>query len=109
VVVLAATGLYQAFREVGSFAALTGTPYGKLLLVKTAVFLLVIAVAAGSRTLVSRSRERSTVALRRSVLLELTGVTVVLVLTVLLIGNAPAREAHRPAATGADSRPTRLR
>ena len=109
VVVLAATGLYQAFREVGSFAALTGTPYGKLLLVKTAVFLLVIAVAAGSRTLVSRSRERSTVALRRSVLLELAGVTVVLVLTVLLIGNAPAREPHRPAATGADSRPTRLR
>ena len=109
VVVLAVTGLYQAFREVGSLAALTGTPYGKLLLVKTAVFLLVITVAAGTRTLVSRSRERSTVALRRSVLLELAGVTVVLILTVFLIGNAPAREAAGPAATGAGRQAARPR
>ena len=95
VVVLAATGLYQAFREVGSLTALTGTSYGRLLLVKAAVFLLVIAVAAGSRAQVSRRREQravaqDTAALRRSVLLELVGVTVVLIVTVLLIGNAPA-------------------
>ncbi|MFC1431833.1 copper resistance CopC/CopD family protein [Streptacidiphilus sp. N1-3] len=100
VAVLAATGLYQAFREVGSFAALTGTPYGRLLLVKTAVFLLVIAIAAWSRTLVSRARERSSVALRRSILFELAGVTAVLVVTVLLIGNAPARDARKAQVTG---------
>ncbi len=104
VTVLAATGLYQAFREVGSFAELTDTSYGELLLVKAVVFVLVLAVAAVTRTLVSRSRERSTAALRRSVLLELAGVTVVLVLTVFLIGSAPAREAHSPAATGAGTR-----
>ncbi|QMU71574.1 copper resistance CopC/CopD family protein [Streptacidiphilus sp. P02-A3a] len=104
VAVLAATGLYQAFREVGSFAELTGTSYGRLLLVKAGVFLLVIAVAAVSRSLVAGARERSTAALRRSVLLELAGVTVVLVLTVFLIGSAPAREAHSSTATGSGTR-----
>lgn len=102
VAVLAATGLYQAFREVGSFAALTGTPYGKLLLIKTAVFVLVVAVAAGTRARVARPREQGTAALRRYVLLELAGVTAVLVVTVLLIGNPPARDAQQqPPPTGA--------
>ena len=83
VLLLAATGLYQAFREVGSLGALTGTSYGRLLLLKTAGFLLVLAVAAAARAGVAR--------LRRAVLLELAGVGVLLVVTVLLIGTAPAR------------------
>ena len=106
VAVLAATGLYQAFREVGSLGDLTGTSYGRLLLAKTAVFLLVIAIAARTRAFVSRKQEQGIAALRRSVLLELAGVTVVLVTTVLLIGNAPARDADRPHATGTAVLPT---
>jgi copper transport protein len=80
VTVLAATGLYQAFRELGSPAALTGTPYGRWLLAKTAVLLPVLAVAA-----VTRRRPAL-----GGVLLELAGVSAVLVITVLLIGSAPA-------------------
>ena len=108
VAVLAATGLYQAFREVGSLSDLTGTSYGRLLLVKTAVFILVIAIAARTRTLVSRRQEQRIAALRRSVLLELAGVTIVLITTVLLIGNAPAHDAQRPRATGAAVQPTQV-
>ena len=40
---LVASGTYQAWRQVGTFAALTGTTYGRLLLVK---FLAVGLVAA---------------------------------------------------------------
>ena len=36
VLVLVATGLYQSWRQVGSWSALTGTAYGQLLLVKVA-------------------------------------------------------------------------
>ncbi|WP_181799111.1 copper resistance CopC/CopD family protein [Kitasatospora acidiphila] len=83
---LVVTGLYQAFRELGSPAALTGTPYGRLLLAKAGVLLAVLAVAAVGRSRLSR---RDTLP-SRAVLLELAGATVLLVITVLLIGSAPA-------------------
>ncbi|WP_440581859.1 copper resistance CopC/CopD family protein [Streptomyces flavofungini] len=49
VVVLAATGLYQSWRQVGSWSALTGTRYGQLLLVKIGLVVVLIGVAAVSR------------------------------------------------------------
>ncbi|MCQ6555932.1 copper resistance protein CopC [Streptomyces sp. C10-9-1] len=49
VAVLAATGLYQSWRQVGSWSALTGTRYGQLLLVKLALVALLVAVAWFSR------------------------------------------------------------
>ncbi|WP_158702579.1 copper resistance protein CopC [Kitasatospora sp. MMS16-BH015] len=87
VTTLAVTGLYQAFREVGAPADLADTPYGRLLLLKTALFVLLLAAAAAGA---NRARRRSVDALRRAVLLELLGVTAVLITTVLLIGTAPA-------------------
>ncbi|KUL61321.1 copper resistance CopC/CopD family protein [Streptomyces sp. NRRL S-1521] len=49
VVVLAATGLYQSWRQVGSWSALTGTRYGQLLLVKVGLVVVLVGVAAISR------------------------------------------------------------
>lgn len=49
VVVLAATGIYQSWRQVGSWSALTGTGYGQLLLVKVALVAVLVAVASFSR------------------------------------------------------------
>ncbi|MEV0121771.1 copper resistance protein CopC [Streptomyces sp. NPDC050703] len=49
VVVLAATGLYQSWRQVGSWSALTGTRYGQLLLVKIGLVVVLVGVAAVSR------------------------------------------------------------
>lgn len=95
VCLLAATGLYQAYREVGSISALTGTHYGKLLLTKTGEFVLVLAIAAFTRTRLHRRRADTTSwTLRRSVLLELAGVTGVLIVTVMLISTAPAHGTH---------------
>ncbi|MBC2865827.1 copper resistance CopC/CopD family protein [Streptomyces mexicanus] len=49
VLALVATGTYQAWRQVGSWSALTGTRYGQLLLVKIGLVLVMIALAWFSR------------------------------------------------------------
>ncbi|MGW1247819.1 copper resistance CopC/CopD family protein [Streptomyces sp. NPDC002535] len=49
VAVLAATGLYQSWRQVGSWSALTGTRYGQLLLVKIGLMCVLIGIAWISR------------------------------------------------------------
>ncbi|MEU3052785.1 copper resistance CopC/CopD family protein [Streptomyces griseus] len=49
VVVLAATGIYQSWRQVGSWSALTGTRYGQLLILKVALIGVLLAVAWFSR------------------------------------------------------------
>ncbi|MEU8777390.1 copper resistance protein CopC [Streptomyces sp. NPDC048606] len=49
VLVLVGTGVYQSWRQVGSWTALTTTPYGRTLLVKVAVVALVLGVARYSR------------------------------------------------------------
>ncbi|MER7188524.1 copper resistance CopC/CopD family protein [Streptomyces flaveolus] len=49
VTVLAVTGAYQSWRGLGSWPALTGTTYGRLLLAKLAGVCVLLAVAAVSR------------------------------------------------------------
>ncbi|MFF4246087.1 copper resistance CopC/CopD family protein [Streptomyces sp. NPDC001822] len=54
VVVLAATGIYQSWRQVGSWSALTGTRYGQLLLLKVALVAVLVGVAWISRRWTAR-------------------------------------------------------
>ncbi|MFI1826594.1 copper resistance CopC/CopD family protein [Streptomyces sp. NPDC020412] len=49
VVVLALTGLYQSWRQVGSWSALTGTDYGRLLIAKVVLVAALVAIARASR------------------------------------------------------------
>ncbi|WP_406304089.1 copper resistance protein CopC [Streptomyces sp. NBC_00885] len=49
VIVLAATGIYQSWRQVGSWSALTGTWYGQLLLIKVGLVVVLVSVAWISR------------------------------------------------------------
>ncbi|MFE7093408.1 copper resistance CopC/CopD family protein [Streptomyces erythrochromogenes] len=57
VVVLAVTGVYQAWRQTGSWSALTGTEYGRLLLLKVALVAVLLAVAYVSRKWTARLAE----------------------------------------------------
>ncbi|MFE4449195.1 copper resistance CopC/CopD family protein [Streptomyces sp. NPDC056796] len=57
VLVLTATGLYQSWRQVGSWSALTGTRYGQLLLIKVALVALLVGVAWISRRWTGRLAE----------------------------------------------------
>ncbi|RKN16623.1 hypothetical protein D7147_23005 [Micromonospora musae] len=104
--VIAATGVYLSWRQVGSWAALGATDFGRLLLGKLAVVLAVVALAAGARRFVRR-RGREPLGLdaapaaavrrlRRSVVGEiLLGVAVVSI-TAVLVNTAPARTSYAP-------------
>ncbi|MBD0423443.1 copper resistance protein CopC [Streptomyces sp. TRM S81-3] len=54
VTVLAVTGVYQSWRGLGSWSALTGTTYGRLLLAKLSAVALLLAAAALSRRWTAR-------------------------------------------------------
>ncbi len=54
VVALVVTGLYQSWRQVGSWHALTDTEYGRWLLVKVGLVVLLVGVAGLSRRWTSR-------------------------------------------------------
>ncbi|MCW7986121.1 membrane protein [Streptomyces platensis subsp. clarensis] len=57
VVVLVATGLYQSWRQVGTWQALTDTTYGRLLLVKVALVVVLVGIAWMSRQWTGRLTE----------------------------------------------------
>ncbi|WP_010467905.1 copper resistance CopC/CopD family protein [Streptomyces somaliensis] len=61
VVVLAATGLYQSWRQVGTWTALTGTAYGRLLLVKVGLVVVLLGLGLASRRWTRRLAEAADV------------------------------------------------
>ncbi|MCJ1678745.1 copper resistance protein CopC [Streptomyces sp. APSN-46.1] len=54
VLVLAVTGVYQSWRQVGSWSALIGTSYGQLLLIKVGLVAVLVAIAYLSRKWTTR-------------------------------------------------------
>ncbi|PZG02363.1 copper resistance D family protein [Nonomuraea aridisoli] len=105
---IAATGLYLAWRQVGSWGALGATPFGLLLLGKLAAVLAVLVLAAGARRFVRRrDREPLDAAptaalrrLRRSVTGEVVLGIAVLSITAVLVNTAPARDGYAPPVNG---------
>ncbi|MEU9230948.1 copper resistance CopC/CopD family protein [Streptomyces subrutilus] len=59
VLVLAVTGVYQSWRQLGSWSALTGTSYGQLLLLKVGLVAVLVALAYLSRTWTARLADAS--------------------------------------------------
>ncbi|MEU1198896.1 copper resistance protein CopC [Streptomyces sp. NPDC005813] len=57
VVTLVATGIYQSWRQLGSWSAFTGTRYGQLLLVKIALVAVLVGIAWISRRWTGRLSE----------------------------------------------------
>ncbi|MBZ3907670.1 copper resistance protein CopC/CopD [Streptomyces scabiei] len=60
VLVLTATGIYQSWRQVGTWSALTGTSYGQLLLVKIGLVAVLVGIAWISRRWTSQLAEAPT-------------------------------------------------
>ncbi|MEU8431389.1 copper resistance protein CopC [Streptomyces sp. NPDC029216] len=54
VLVLTVTGVYQSWRQLGSWSALTGTSYGRLLLIKVALVAVLVGIAYLSRKWTAR-------------------------------------------------------
>ncbi|MFF5407128.1 copper resistance CopC/CopD family protein [Streptomyces misionensis] len=59
VLVLVVTGVYQSWRQLGSWSAFTGTRYGQLLLAKIALVALMVGVASASRRWTGRLTDRA--------------------------------------------------
>ncbi|MQS38094.1 copper resistance CopC/CopD family protein [Streptomyces katsurahamanus] len=59
VVVVVATGIYQSWRQIGSWSALTGSEYGKWLLVKVGLVVLMVGLAWFSRAWTARLGQTS--------------------------------------------------
>ncbi|BCJ46795.1 hypothetical protein GCM10010168_36830 [Actinoplanes ianthinogenes] len=91
VIWLALAGSVQAVVQVGTPAALVQTGYGRLLLVKLGVLVLVLAAAAVARRLVRRSASGS--GLRRTVGIEVAATAVILALSAVLVQVDPGRTA----------------
>jgi copper transport protein len=110
--VLAATGTLQAFRQLDSWDALTGSDYGRALLIKLGIIVLLLIAARLSRLTVNRSStpETATAAssrLRRTVGVELVLAAAVFGVTGWLAGASPnpsAAESSGPVSvTGPDT------
>jgi copper transport protein len=124
VMVIVASGVVQAWRQLGSWDALVDTSYGRLLLVKVGFFVLMVAAAAASQSWLRR-RARARMAslalsagpgavqaspsgraplsvLRRSVAAEIALAVAVLAVTAALVNAVPGATAvdDAPAATG---------
>src|SRR6266511_1258346 len=96
VVVVAVTGIWQGLAQVSSRAALTSTDYGRVLALKAAVFLVVLALAALARfRLLPRAGAdagRTPGGLRRLLAVEATSGAVVVLVAALLANTVPAGE-----------------
>lgn len=106
--VILATGLFQGWRQSRSVDAVTDTTYGRLLLIKLALFAGMVGLAALSRSWVRRrtltpaanvgpgaaaASRPSLMQLRRAVGGEALIAIVVLAVTALLVNTVPARSA----------------
>ncbi|HVW80004.1 MAG TPA: copper resistance protein CopC [Mycobacteriales bacterium] len=104
VAMIVGTGLFAAWRNVRHWAALVATRYGVLLLLKTGVVLVVIAIAVISRRLAVQrvgGRSLASSTLRRAVAAEAGAAVLVLGITAALTGTAQAYEVYAPAFTQA--------
>lgn len=99
VAIIAITGIYQGWRLVGTFPALTQTTYGYLLLGKVMLFLALVGLGYASRGWVQKRLSRdvegpSRQMLRQSLLTEVGTAAVVIALTAVLVATPPAREVY---------------
>jgi copper transport protein len=87
--VLGATGVYLAWRQVGGFPALPATDFGKLLLLKTGIVVAIVVPAYYSRRAVQRGGS-----VRQTVAGEACLGLAVLAVTATLVNTAPARVSY---------------
>ncbi len=92
VVALAATGTANAWRQLGSLSGLTESSYGRWLVIKLVLVLLVVGLAAFSRRTLHTRGDDASVLVRRSVGVEFVGILLVLGATAGLVNTPPPLE-----------------
>ncbi|GAA4255819.1 CopD family protein [Dactylosporangium darangshiense] len=102
---LVAAGLVQALVQLGGWSSLTGSGYGRAVVVKAGLVAAVLGVAAVSRRLVRRGSATAAPArLRRAVGIEAAIAIVVLAVSAVLVQLTPGRTVDVEAAAAARAR-----
>ncbi len=89
VVALAVTGAANAWRQLGSLSGITDSSYGRWLVIKLVLVVLVVGVAAFSRRTVHTRDDEASVLVRRSVGFEFAGILLILGATAGLVNSPP--------------------
>jgi copper transport protein len=108
---LVATGTLLSWRILGSWSALVGTGYGRLLLIKVAIALVVVVVAAWNRWSLLPRLRRATEQTRpvvRAVTVEGTMLLAALLVTGFLVDTSPEGDAAPTAVAASGPRTTTL-
>ena len=101
VIAIVATGVFQAWRQIGTVEALKSTDYGKLVVVKVLLVAAVLCIAVASRNAVQQRWAPATVgALRRTVTFEAVIAVGVLAVTSVLVNAVPAKTLVTKAPSG---------
>ncbi|MFC7530892.1 copper resistance CopC/CopD family protein [Actinoplanes sp. GCM10030250] len=101
---LIAAGVLQAVVQMGGWAELVDTPYGRLVLIKSSLVAVVLAVAAVSWRLVRRAGPATARTLRWTVGAEVAVIVGVLVATTALVQTNPGRTVDVEAEAAAKAR-----
>lgn len=109
VTVIAATGTYQAWQEIGTPAALLATGYGRLLTAKIGLLAMILGLGVAAQQWIRGRWGAHPAGLRRSVSLELALAAIILALTSVLVATPPARDTYAtPLHTTVDAGSNRL-
>jgi copper transport protein len=92
VAVLAVTGGANAWRQLGSLSGITESSYGRWLVIKLVLVVLVVGLAAFVRRTVSVRNDDASLIVRRSMFVELAGIVLILGATAGLVNSPPPTE-----------------
>ncbi len=92
VAALAVTGGVNAWRQLGSLSDLTESSYGRWLVIKLVIVVLVLGLATFSRRMVHTRGDDASVLLRRSIGVEVAGIVLILGATAGLVNSPPPIE-----------------
>ena len=94
VAIIVATGVFQGWRQTRSIDALDSTTYGRLLIVKVLIFVVLVGLAWTARRWVhGRAHDGSVGAFARTITMEVGLAVAVIAVTGLLVNAQPARTA----------------
>ena len=92
VVALAVTGGINAWRQLGTISGITESSYGRWLVIKLVLVIVVVGVAAFSRRIVHARGDDASTLVRRSVGFEIAGIVLILGATAGLVNSPPPVE-----------------
>ena len=101
VAALALSGIANGWRQLGSISGLTDSTYGRWLVIKVLIVFMVVGVAMFSRRSIRADDDSRSLTVRRSVIVEVAGIALVLMATAGLVNSPPPPSSAQNASASA--------